>query len=173
MQEVELKFIDINIEEIKKKITDLGAKKTYEKDMENLFLCKEGFDFRDSSKKILRLRKTNDSIVLNYKGPNESSQMHNKEEIEIQVDDLEKTISLFERLEFTKTNILKKHREHYEMDDVHFEFDTVEDIPTYLEIETQSEKAMIDICKKLDLDITKGQGKNVFELFPDELKDFV
>ena len=173
MQEVELKFLDVDVEEIKKKITGLGAKKIYEKDQENFFFFKEDFDFRDSSQRILRLRKIDDNLILTYKGPNESSKMHNREEIEIKVNDKEKTILLFERLGFTKTDILRQHREHYAMGDIHFEFDTINNLPTYLEIETHSEKAMIDICKKLELDIDKGHGKNVFELFPDELKDFV
>ncbi|PIZ95718.1 MAG: class IV adenylate cyclase [Candidatus Magasanikbacteria bacterium CG_4_10_14_0_2_um_filter_33_14] len=170
MQKVELKFLDINVEEMKNKIAILGAKKIYDEDIISLPFSGEGFSFGDSNKKLLRIRKVNGDIVITYKGENRESQMINKEEIEIKVDDFDKASLLLERLGFEKGNLFTKHREHYEMGDIHFEFDTVFDIPTYLEIETQREQDMFDICTKLDLDINTGKNKTIVELFPKYFK---
>lgn len=168
MDEIELKFLDINVEKIKNKIEALGAKKIYDEEIVSLPFSGEGFSFGDSQKKLLRIRKVDGDIVITYKGANRESKMLNKEEIEIKVDDFDKASLLLERLGFIKGNLFIKHREHFEMDKVHFEFDTVLDIPTYLKIETTTEEEMFNICKKLEIDINEGKNKTIVELFPEK-----
>jgi adenylate cyclase class 2 len=167
MDEIELKFLDINVNEIKEKLEKLGAKLKYDAQTESYPFWAEGFHSSDSNMKYLRIRKVNDNVKITYKDPAKESDMTTREEIEIKVDNYEEAIKLIEKLGFEKGKIFKKHRIHYEYGNIHFELDTLENIPTYLEIETQNEEDMKDICIKLDLDISKGKKGTIVEILPE------
>jgi adenylate cyclase, class 2 len=171
MEEIELKFLNIDVENIKKKIKELGAKIKYDSQIESYPFLAEGFHGSDSSKKFLRIRKSNDEVWITYKGPAKKSSMTTREEIEVKADDYDKAIKLIEKLGFKKGKVFKKHRLHYELGDTHFELDTVKNIPTYLEIETNNEKDMKNICAKIGLDITKGRKGTIVEILPEKFKD--
>jgi adenylate cyclase class 2 len=116
----------------------------------------------------LRVRKVNGEIWITYKDPMTDSEMTTRKEIEIKVDDYEKAITLLESLGFKRGTVFKKHRVHYELGDVHFELDTVGNIPTYLEIETQTEEAMKKICLELNLNILEGKKGTIVEIYPEK-----
>ncbi len=168
MEEIELKFLDIGVNEIKEKLEKLGAELIYDSYTESFPFLAEGFHSSDSSKKYLRIRKINEDVKITYKDPAKKSEMTNREEIEISVDNYEEAIKLMEKLGFKKGKIFKKHRIHYELGDIHFELDRLENIPTYLEIETQTEDAMKDICKRLDLNILNGKKGTIVEILPEK-----
>ena len=168
MHEVELKFLNIDVKNIKEKLKEINAKIIYDETIESFPFLADGFDWRDSNKKFLRIRKINDNnIIMTYKSPAKKSNMTSKEEIEIKVDNYDNAILLLEKLWFKKWKKFTKHRTHYEFWNIHFELDTVNNIPTYLEIETQSENAMLDICNKLKLDISLGRKGTIVELLPE------
>ena len=167
MDEIELKFLDINVSKIKEKLESVGAKLVYDKDMESYPFLQDGYSGSDSTKKYLRVRKVNSDVKITYKDPAKNSEMTNREEIEITVDNYEKAILLIEKLGFQKGKVFKKHRIHYELGNIHFELDTLENIPTYLEIETTTEDDMIGICEKLDLDMNNGKKGTIVEILPD------
>lgn len=170
MDEVELKFLNINVNEIKQKIQNIGAELKYDTYTESYPFLKEDFSASNSNKKYLRIRKINDDITITYKDPNKKSNMSNRSEIEIKVDNYEKAIQLIEKLGFKKGKVFRKHRIHYELNDIHFELDTLENIPTYLEIETQSEDDMKNICIKLGLNILNGKKGTIVEILPEMFK---
>jgi predicted adenylyl cyclase CyaB len=151
-----------------KKIIELGGSLKYDSMTESYPFLKEGFSSYDSSMQYLRVKKVNDEITITYKDPSkESDTVTNREEIEIKIDNYEEAIKLIEKLGFEKGELFKKHRMHYELKNIHFEFDTLENLPTYLEIETQSEKDMISICNKLNLDINQGKKGTIVEILPE------
>lgn len=170
MEEIELKFLNINIENIKQKLKELGAKLKYNTQIESYPFLTEGFHGSDSSKNFLRIRKSNDEVWITYKGPAKKSSMTIREEIEVKVDNYDNAIKLIEKLGFKRGKVFRKHRLHYELGDIHFELDTVENIPTYLEIETTNEEDMKIICAKLGLDITKGRKGTIVEILPEKFK---
>ena len=166
MDEIELKFLDINVAEITRKIEKLGAKKKYEHDLESYYFVADGFSGSDSNMKGLRIRRIGEKTFITYKNPAKLSEMSVREEIEIEVNSFDNAVKLIEKLGFTKGYLTKKHRIHYELGDVHFELDTYAEIPTFLEIETRTEQAMIDICAKLDLNISDGKKGTIEEVLP-------
>ncbi len=168
VQEIELKFLDINVSEIKEKLEKIWAKVVYDNFMEGYTFLKEWFSERDSSKKYLRVRKVNWKIEVTFKWPAWKWKMTSREEIEFIADDYEKAILLLEKLWFEKWRFFKKHRIHYEKWDIHFELDTLENIPTYLEIEVKKEEDIINICKKLDLDIKLWRKGTIVEILPEK-----
>ncbi len=167
MREVELKFLKIKVEEIKKKLNEIGAQLKYEAQTEMYPFLAKGFSSSDSNMQYLRIRKINDDVTITYKDPAKKSDMTAREEIEIKVNDYKQAIKLIEKLGFKKGKIFKKKRAHYELGNIHFELDTLENIQTYLEVETQSEEDMKQICKKLDLDITQGKKGTIVEILPE------
>ena len=167
MNEVELKFLDINVEEIKEKLKKIGAKLKSDALTESYSFFAEGFHGNNSEMKYLRVRKTNDDIRITYKDPVKSSGMTVREEIEIKVDNFEVAINLLEKLNFKKNDIFRKHRIHYELGDVHFEIDTLDNVPTYLEIETTTEESMKKICSDLGLNIAEGKNGTIVEILPE------
>ena len=168
MKEIELKFLDINVSEIKEKLEKLWAKIIFDNFIEGYTFLKEWFSEKDSSQKYLRVRKVNWKIEVTFKWPAWKSKMTSREEIEFIADDYEKAILLLEKLWFEKWRFFKKHRIHYEKWDIHFELDTLANIPTYLEIEVKREKDMIDVCKKLNLDINDGKKWTIIEILPEK-----
>jgi len=166
MNEVELKFLNINVQEIKEKLKKLGAELKSDAITESYSFLAEGFHGFNSDMKYLRIRKINNDVRITYKDPAKSSSMTAREEIEIKVDDYDTAITLLEKLNFKKNDIFRKHRMHYELGDVHFELDTLDNVPTYLEIETKTEEAMKKICTDLKLDILNGKKGTIVEILP-------
>jgi len=167
MDEVELKFLNINVDQIKQKLIILGAKLIFDTQIESHSFYGNGFHIFDSKMKYLRVRKVNDEVTITYKSPTKESEMSNRKEIEIKVDDFDKAISLIEKIGLNKDKIFEKNRSHYELKNIHFELDTLKDIPTFLEIETQTEQEMKEICLKLNLNISEGRKGTIVEILPE------
>lgn len=171
MDEIELKFLNIDVTEIKEKLNTLGAKLKYDAKTESYPFLSDGFHSSDSTMKYLRIRKVNDNVQITYKNAAKESDMTTREELEINVDNYDEAIKLIEKLGFKKGKVFRKHREHYELNNIHFELDTLENIPTYLEIETQTEEDLKDICVRLGLDISNGRKGTIVEILPEMFND--
>lgn len=154
MKEIELKFFDIDVDLMIQKIESLGGVFEYEHQLEATFLSKSDL----SQKEVLRIRKIGDEKVeVTYKGVVDSkAQFKSREEVEFLSSNYSQTIKLFEKLGYIICNKTSKKRIHYTFNTINFEFDTLPEYPTYLEIETQNEEKMVQVCKQLELDITKG-----------------
>jgi len=168
MKEIELKFFNISINTIKSKIEKLWARFDYEAHIEDYAFIKEDFSVRETSKPNLRVRKIDDKTFITYKSPSINPKVTEKEEVEFEASDFETALYFFEKLGYKKIFGLKKIRTHYKLWNIHFEFDTLSNIPTYLEIETQTEKDMYDICKKLNLNISLWKKWSIAEIFPEK-----
>ena len=148
MKEIEVKILDIDLEEIRKKLLDLGAEKIFDGEIHAT-----AFDFPDQRLKeedsFVRVRKVGDHVEFCFKGKNESSQFKLREEIEVNVSGFKDTITILERIGLKKFHEGKKHRESYKLEDVRFEIDSWENIPAFLEIEAKTEEKVIEYVKKL------------------------
>ncbi|MBI2666758.1 class IV adenylate cyclase [Candidatus Woesearchaeota archaeon] len=135
MKEIEIRILDIPLEETVRKLTSLGAQKTFDgeivvvrMDFPNKRLTKSG--------RLLRIRKLGEERVeLCYKGASESKEYKIQEETEVITSNFEETISLFEKLGFKQYFKGQKHRTSYQLGKIKFELDTWPGIPTFLEIE--------------------------------------
>lgn len=143
MEEIEVKFLDINKEEIEQKLIKLGARRLGD------FLFKRiVFDYPDwrlnTDNAWLRLRDEGEKVTLTYKkrlgtdthdGSTSDVGMH---EIEIIVDDFEKTKNLLLTLGFIEKKYQEQKRTRYVLDDIEFDIDIWPRLNPYLEIETSS-----------------------------------
>ena len=148
MKEIEIRILDIPLEETLQKLTVLGAQKTFDDEM-----LVTRMDFPDGrlkkSDRLLRIRKLGERVELCYKGKNESDTYKIQEETEVVTSSYEDTIALFEKLGFMTVFQGQKHRTSYQLGKIKFEIDTWPGIPAFLEIEAPSTKEVKKYVQKL------------------------
>ena len=131
--ELEVKILDINIPEIISKLEALGAKKIDEKEQKRFV-----YDFvpkKDNS--WIRLRtdgKTTTLAIIEI----QNDSIDGTKEIEIVVDDFEKTNLLLETLGYSYKSYQENKRISYVFHGVEIEIDSWPQIPPYLEVEGKS-----------------------------------
>jgi adenylate cyclase, class 2 len=139
MNEVEVKILEVDIKAIVKKLEGMGAKKVFDGRSQARY-----FDYPDgrlkSAKSVLRLRSKGELVELAFKRKNSDDKtVKSREETEVNVSDLETMGKILLALGMVELEPgLNKHRASYALEDAHFEFDTYEGVPTYLEIEAHS-----------------------------------
>lgn len=146
MEEIEVKFLNIDPEEVENKLKKLGAKKIFEKlyrrkvfDYPDLRLNNQGawVRLRDEGDKITltfkqRLGiKTHDSKTILYSTTNDEGM----EEIEIEVEDFEKTGQILTKIGLKQKLYEENRRIRYQLDDVEYDIDFWPQLEPYLEIE--------------------------------------
>ena len=135
MKEIEVKVLDVDAVRIKETLVGLGASKVFEGFIQaSLFDFPDGRLDRDNS--FLRLRTKGDQVELAFKKaiPNQVAKSY--EELEVQVSDPTVALKIIESLGLMETvRGRHKHRTSYSLDGAHFELDTFDGMPTFLEIE--------------------------------------
>jgi adenylate cyclase class 2 len=130
--EVEIKF-RVEFDRIREKIESIGAKFIGEEIQEDLY-------FSLPPKHLLRIRRIANlgESILGYK---EIKDERNEEfdEIEVRVEDFDKTREILKRLGFKEEVWVKKHRYIYKLDNVTFELNKVEGLGDFLDIEVMSD----------------------------------
>lgn len=161
MEEFEIKFLEVDVPELEKKLKEIGALKVGEYDYSRMLL--DYPDFRLNEKHSwIRLRTNGEKTTLAFKerikNPDDSGGMKDlgMKEIEITVDDYQKTYELMKALGFVIKREEKNKRIRYTKGDVVFDIDIWPQIPPYLEIESNSLKKAEDAANKLDFDPKDG-----------------
>lgn len=162
-KEIETRFLDINKDELVKKLVSLGAIDKGEEKLEEII-----FHAADGSwigkRKFVRLRKTKDRIKLTYK-ENVEQTINGAREIELEVSDLDKCSEFFEKVGLKEMRKLEKYRRTFELGDVVVDIDRWPKIPAYMEIEGPRIESLKNFCDKLGFDWEKrfdGDAREVF-----------
>ncbi|MCE9548924.1 CYTH domain-containing protein [Candidatus Nomurabacteria bacterium] len=157
MEEFEIKFLEVNVPELEKKLLTIGAKKVGEYDYSRMLL--DYPDFRLNQRgSWLRLRTNGIETTLAFKerikDPNDSAGLKDlgMKEVEVVVDDYKQTYELFKALGFVIKREEKNKRIRYLKKDVVFDIDFWPQIPPYLEIESNSFKEAEDAAVELGFD---------------------
>ena len=163
-KEIETRFLDINKNELVKKLVSLGATDRGEEKLEEII-----FHAADKSwvgkNRFVRLRKTNGKIKLTYK-ENQKQTVDSAQEVEFCVSDMQTCSEFFERIGLKAMRTCEKFRHTFTFGDVTIDIDTWPKIPTYAEIEGASVEALKRASAKLGLDFEKrfeGDAKYVFK----------
>ncbi len=148
MKEIEVKILDIFVEDIRQKLLQLGAKKIFQGEVKMVLL-----DFPDQRLKnegcILRLRKLGEKVEFCWKGKKEKKQFKIREEIETHVESFETTLQILHALGLQKIYEGEKQRESYHLGTAKVEIDTWKSIPTFLEVEAPTEAEVQTCVEKL------------------------
>jgi len=167
MEEIEVKFLNIDPGLIERKLIEIGAKKIFEK-----LYKRRVFDYPDLrfDKKggYIRLRDEGDKITLAFKqrlgiksndGKTNDDSM---EEVEIEVSDFEKTAELLRKIGLIEKFYEENRRIRYQLDDIEFDIDFWPLLEPYLEIEAPSWKKIDEGIKLLKLD---PKDKKIFSTY--------
>lgn len=157
-REIEVRFLNIDPKSIIEKLKRLKAKDEGEYNiLETIFYDKNKTWIKKG--KFVRLRKAKNKIFVSYK----HHQKHTATgtyEIEFEVNDFNKAKDFIENLGLIAFRIQEKKRHTFKLENVILDIDTWPTIPTYLEIEGESEEDLKDIVQKLDLDWKKAVFEN-------------
>lgn len=159
--EYEVRALEIDKEEFIKKIESLGAKKIGDFEQKRYV-----YDLvpNKSDSEWIRLRTNGKKVTLAYKNV-EVKTIDGTKELEIEVSDFEVTRELLERMGYEPRNYQENRRTQYILDDVELDIDSWPLIPTYVELEGKSKKAVEDIIEKLELDKTKITALDVQSVY--------
>ena len=158
MLEKEIKILNINQEEIIKKLEDFWAIKTFEGEIHDVyydFPSDEKKDKMHANNRMFRVRKKWETHIYTIKNKRfdieEDEAVIAKDEHEMPITDVESFSEVLERYGMVKTREKKKLRVSYRLVNAEFDFDTYDGIPTLLEIEEESELNIDFWLRKLDL----------------------
>lgn len=133
MQEYETQVLEPDVDEVSKKLRDIGAKEDEE------VLQKRWVYYIDEASWV-RLRQVGNVSTVTYKNKRGTG-VSETEEIEINVEEFEKTAKLLSVLNFYENKYYQENkRKKFVFKEIEFTLDTWPRIPTILEIEAKSEE---------------------------------
>jgi len=163
-KEIEVKILDINVEEVKNKLQELGAEKVFDGNLEIVTFDHPEKNLKEEGK-LLRVRKMGNKTELCFKGKKEPGKFKVREEVEVLTDNFENTVNILEKVGFSKVFEGNKKRESYQLGNIKFEIDTYPGIPTFLEIEAPTEEEVAEFVQKLGYTMEQTStlsGKGLF-----------
>ena len=167
MKELEIKILEIDRDQIVRRLELNGASKVFDGLVESMF-----FDFPSkllrSNNSILRLRKSGSTSALTLKRTVDRSLINIQDEFEVTVSDWEIMATILGDLGLVPWIEMRKHRTRYQIDDVHFEIDKYLDdfayIPEFLEIEAPSIEKLYRYAELLGYSQKQCQKLDALEL---------
>lgn len=152
------------VEETLKKMDAHFVKKVYETDT---YFNHPARDFAETDE-ALRIRAAGGKSYLTYKGQKVDVQSKTREEIEVEIKDADTAALLLAKLGFTPVAVVKKVRILYKLGEYDICLDDVEEVGTFVEIETSGENmeerrdAALALLERLNL--KKYERKSYLEL---------
>ncbi|MEI6238521.1 MAG: class IV adenylate cyclase [bacterium] len=165
-KEIETRFLEIDKDELICRLRKMGAEDRGETTLNEIIFYDKKLKWLNENK-LARLRKRNGKITLTYK-ENKKQKTDSAKEIEFEVSDFGEAKDLLEALGLIPYRIVEKIRHTFILDDVILDIDTWPRIPTYVEFEGKSVKALQDLAKKLEFEWKKrfdGDPRYVYKKY--------
>lgn len=160
--EYEVRVLDVNQEEIMKKLEEIGASFSWER-LQKRYV----YDFHPKEEnKWIRLRTNGISTSLTIKNI-ATSKIDGTQELEVIVDNFERTNLILKELGYLPKSYQENKRRQYTLNGVEIDLDSWPFIPTYLEIEGPSEEAVYHTLEVLGIDKKNITTKDVNRIYLD------
>ena len=158
--EFEIRVLEIDIVEMKRKLDLLGATKVGEFEQKRYI-----YDLRPAENgKWIRLRTNGKKTTMAFKDI-VSNTIDGTKEVEFEVGNIDDAKEFMKNIGFEYRSFQENKRIQYELDGVEIDIDTWPKIPTYMEIEGESEKQVYDMVKKLGIDEEKLTFYNCDDIY--------
>lgn len=155
IQEIEVKVLEIDRPSLEKKILELGGEKEFEAEFSAILYDDAAGSIRAAGN-LLRLRKEQDGVKLTFKQSLSTGVAKIMEEHETAVEDFEVMRKILASLGYREMLALRKNRAQFSLNGQHLVFDNYFDelqhIPEFLEIEAQSEAALLELMDTLGIE---------------------
>lgn len=176
MNEIEVKVLKIDKDEIEQKLKNIGAKIVKDENQTNIRFDTKDYYLRNNLRGYLRIRVAENNLTgetvntLTLKKNISRKGFRVNEETETLISDVEQTAKILESLGYLRKRPGKKHRVSYKYDDILFEIDTWDKsiYPySYLEIEVQDESRLDFAINLLGIERSNVTSKSIDELIKD------
>lgn len=157
MEEIEVKFINIDVSKVEAKLREIGATKEFDR-----IYRRKVYDYPDlrlnAQHSWVRVRDEGDKITFGFKqrtgatGSDGSSNDGGMDEVEVEVSDFEKTALLLEKIGLKRKFYEENRRVRWVKGDIEFDIDTWPLLDPYLKIEAKSWEQIDQAIKLLGLD---------------------
>lgn len=153
MHEIETKVLEVEGEDISKKIESLGAKKKEEILLKVDWFGPKGITHNGDDPWYLRVRSySTGKIEITWKDESKLiGNLRKGSEINVLINDHEKMKMLFESIGLECYGHQEKKRVSWELGNTKFDLDTYPNMPSFLEIEVENEKDINEMIEKLNL----------------------
>lgn len=156
--EIEATFIEINKDALREQIQSLGGKLI----QPEMLMRRVIFDTGEHS--FARVRDEGNKIVMTYKCHHDNTLL-GTEEVNVEVNDYNSAIAFLGAIGLEAKAVQETLREEWELDGVELDIDTWPWIPTYVEIEGPSAKAVESVVRKLGFDMKDAHYGSVDEIY--------
>ncbi|MEK9181307.1 MAG: class IV adenylate cyclase [Patescibacteria group bacterium] len=150
-REIEVKFLEIDLLAMKKRLTEAGAMDLGEDDINEIIFYDKDFRWLSESK-FVRIRQTKKGARLTFKQTLDEKTADGTIELEFGVDDRAMADKFLQAVGLTRFREQEKKRHSFRLGEVMVDIDTWPGVPTYLELEGPSEQALKEAALKLGLD---------------------
>ena len=158
--EIEERILEVNKNEVIKKLEELGAEKVGE-----WFQRRYVYDFMPKREnEWIRLRNNGKETTLTYKNV-ESKSINGTKELEVVVSSFEETNELLRIMGYIPKAYQENKRIRYYLDHIEIDIDTWPLIPTYVEIEGSSVEEVKKVEKLLELNQDKITTENTQDIY--------
>lgn len=151
-KEIEVRFLEIDKAELIKKIVDLGGTDHGETMLEEIIFKSDAGLFSQDGK-FVRLRNDTKKITLCAKDHKENldHKINDIEEIEFEVSDFNNAKLFMEKIGLHAQRFQEKLRHTFHLENTTIDIDTWPNVPTYVELEADTEEKLKIMAEKLDL----------------------
>ncbi|UCG55633.1 MAG: class IV adenylate cyclase [Phycisphaerales bacterium] len=170
--EIEAKLKVDSLDPVRNRLTELGAEFAGQQSQTDYYLD-DAENMLAGSDRCLRLRRqrsdNSETFYLTYKGAKEKDHFKKRQEIEIQVDDLELTEKLLSELGYERALVLEKRRRVWRLRDCIVALDELPLLGSFVEIEGPSDDKITDVQANLGLVNLKHIAESYALLIRDKL----
>lgn len=147
--EIEVKFLDVDFDEIREKLKALGA--VCEQPMRLMRRAIIDNEYMTTGKdSFLRVRDEGNKVTMTYKQFDELS-VDGAKEIEVTISDFDATVALFEQCGMPYRSIQESKRETWKLGNVEVVLDEWPWLKPYIEIEGENEADLRHVVERLGL----------------------
>jgi adenylate cyclase class 2 len=171
MNEIEVKVLGVDVEEVRNKIIKLGGKLVKKERQENyIYYLPPHVENQNGYVRIRKIHNLIDNsfkIILTSKKIISQDKYRKTEEMDVEVLNLEQCRSFLHSLELKFHRQENKYRESYSLNGALIEIDEWDkDIfpEPYIEIEAENEKGIFDILKILEIPESKATSKTLEQI---------
>lgn len=164
--EIEAKFLNINKDEIRKKLIEIGAilvRPEFNQKRVNFHLPKE----KKSDNRWLRVRDDGGKITLSLKEIT-GKDISDQKEISSNIDDFDNMVNLLESIGCEKKALTFTKRELWKLSNVEITIDTWPFFEPFIEIEGISEESVKIVAEKLGFNFDEAVFGAVGKLYKDK-----
>ena len=164
--EYEAKFLNIDVDAVRDQLRTSGAQLVFDRTMFTRLIFEND---AVQGEQWLRLRDEGGKTTLTLKQVSDATTINGTTEVEIEVDDLDKTAELLKATGLRQVRYQQNYREEWQLGDIKYDLDTWPALPTFIEVEGPSEDAVRKAVADLGFDYEQARYGSIDLNYTSEL----